>query len=92
MARGGYRPNSGRKSMKDEEKALAIIRKAVKTVYGGEVEFVQHQLEQGEPSIIKFIMEHLFGKPKDKLDVTSDGQSIVWKETKTYINPDGANL
>ena len=77
MARGGVRPNSGRKSKAEEQKTQAICRNALQAMYGGDESVIEAMMQTGEPSLMKFILEHAYGKPVDKVAQTdADGKYI----------------
>lgn len=81
--RGGYRPNAGRKKKTDEERVRDLSVKAIIDTYGGEQEGFKALLATQEPVLVKFVFEHAYGKPKDKIEA-SGGFELVWHETKTY--------
>lgn len=72
--KGGAIPGNGRKPKADEEKANYIFTQTIKKIYGGSdddearMAFAADLLsfERGK----MFIAEHLFGKPKDKVETT----------------------
>lgn len=81
MAKGGKRPNSGRKTKAEELGLPALIEEVIG--------------EEGKRTIIKklfdkakagsfphqqMLMHYMFGKPQEKMDLTTDG-----KEIKSFI-------
>ncbi len=78
--RGGARPGAGRKSKADEEKTNQIFLAMIKSVTKVETDDQAKQelarelftFERGQ----MFIAEHIFGKPKEKLDLTSGDDPI----------------
>jgi hypothetical protein len=82
---GGARPNGGRKPKADEIKiieqmdAVAVPEKAWKALWGKVVE--------GDTQAIKTWLEYRFGKPKQSIDVTTQGEKIgpriVWKKSNS---------
>lgn len=84
MSRGGKRPGSGRKPIAEELKTVALARNAIVARYGTLDKGLKELLDSGEATLIKFVFEHAFGKPQDKVDITSGGDTIVWQELKTY--------
>lgn len=80
MAKGGARPNAGRKKKVDEEKANHLFCRALKELYNkdvdddAKVEFIKDLLSNTRGQI--FIAEHVFGKPEIKQDITTDGKSL----------------
>ena len=85
---GGHKTNGGRPSKADELKSNTIFLNALKEIHSKEndddakVAFVKDLYESQRGQL--FIAEHLFGKPKEKVDVTTGGESI-----KTIINLGG---
>lgn len=69
---GGYRPNSGRKPKADEiqliERLSPMDNIALKKLEEG--------VKGGEFAFIKLFFEYRFGKPKEKVDVTSLGEAL----------------
>lgn len=74
---GGSRPGSGRKRIHDEIEARGLAIKAIKSVYGSLEDGMKALLLSGEPSLQKFVYEHAFGKPMDKVQHSSDPDSPV---------------
>jgi hypothetical protein len=74
MPRGGWRPNAGRKAKAEEEKIVAVAMNAVIKKYGSLEEGFIALLESGEPSLIKFVFEHVAGKPRERIDMTMEGE------------------
>lgn len=77
MGHGGARPNSGRKPKAEEERVNALAIKALVEKHGSEEGAFKALLDSKEPSLVKFVYEHAFGKPRDKVAVENDGQLIV---------------
>lgn len=73
MGHGGARKNAGRKSKADEEKVNEIFLTALGDLYDKEtddenkVEFAKELMKSDRGK--QFIAEHLFGKPKESLDL-----------------------
>lgn len=74
MAKGGSRPGSGRKPKHEEDRVRDIARATLVNNYGSEELAFKALLDSKEPSLIKFVYEHAYGKPKDKVDVNNSGQ------------------
>lgn len=78
--RGGAREGAGRKTKADEEKTNLIFLSMIKSVTKVETDDQAKQelakelftFERGK----MFIAEHIFGKPKEKIDVTSGDNPI----------------
>ena len=68
MARGGSRPNSGRKTKADEQKVMNQSIEAITSKYGSVVQGMVALLDSEEPSLIKFVWEHGVGKSPDKVE------------------------
>jgi septation ring formation regulator EzrA len=70
----GNKLSKGRPTKADEEKSNEIFLKAIKEVYStdndteAKVAFTKDLLESQRGQI--FVAEHLFGKPKDKVEAT----------------------
>ncbi len=76
---GGARPGAGRPSKAEEQKTASLAKAAIAGKFGTVEAGFQWLLESGEPSLIKFVFEHAFGKPQDNVDVSGD-----LKHTVTY--------
>lgn len=74
MAKGGARLGAGRKSARDEIKVRNLAIKALVSKYGSEEKAFEHLLGSKEPSLIKFVYEHAFGKPREKVDIDNAGE------------------
>jgi hypothetical protein len=74
MPRGGWRPGGGRPKKHEEEKTVATALSAVVKKYGSLEDGFIALLESGEPSLIKFVFEHAAGKPRERIDMTMDGE------------------
>lgn len=72
MAHGGKRDGAGRKAKADEleliEKLSPLDDLAFKALKDG--------VKAGEFQYVKMFMEYRYGKPKEKVDVTTDGEKI----------------
>jgi hypothetical protein len=77
MPRGGPQPGAGRKSISEELGTRDLARKALIARYGSLEEALNALLATEEPALLKFVFEHAFGKPQEKVDVTSGGETIV---------------
>lgn len=76
---GGARPGAGRPSKAEEQKTASLARAAITGKFGSVEEGFQWLLESKEPSLIKFVFEHAFGKPQDNVDISG-----ALKHTVTY--------
>jgi hypothetical protein len=71
--RGGKRQGAGRKSRAEEMKSAEIAQRAMVNRYGTLEKAMVGMLDSQEPSLIKFVAEHAFGKPIDNLNLNADG-------------------
>src|SRR6187431_2592431 len=78
--RGGVRPGAGRKSKADEEKTNNIFLAMIKDVKKVDTDDDARKALAKELFTFErgcmFIAEHVFGKPKEKLDLTSGDDPI----------------
>lgn len=74
MPVGGARAGAGRKPKVDEIRVQNLARAALIAKYGSEEKAFQHLLESDEPSLKKFVYEHAFGKPREKVDMDNTGE------------------
>lgn len=70
---GGARQGAGRKPKVDEVKVQNLAIKSLVEKYGSEEKAFINLLESGEASLIKFVYEHAFGKPREKVDMNNTG-------------------
>lgn len=75
--KGGTRPGAGRKPARDELRVQNLAIKTLKTKYGSEEKAFEALLDSKEPSLIKFVYEHAYGKPKEKLQVENEGELTI---------------
>ena len=68
--RGGAREGAGRKPKAVELKAAELCKSVLVDLYGGEKEGLIAAWNMREPTIIKFILEHAFGKPTDNINLS----------------------
>lgn len=69
---GGARPNSGRKSKAEEVKLIESLTPLAPAA----LEALKKGIASGEFPFVKLFYEYYAGKPTDKLDVVSNGQTI----------------
>ena len=76
---GGARKGAGRPSKAEELKVSAYATDAIEKEYGSIQEFWQFLASQSRESKdhLKMIVEYAFGKPQDKVDLTSDGDKVT---------------
>lgn len=73
---GGAGRGQGRKSKAQELKVRDTSIEAITEEYGSLKEGFLALLRSNEPSLVKWVFEHAAGKPTDKLDVVSNGETI----------------
>jgi hypothetical protein len=76
MARGGAGRGQGRKPKAEELRVRDTAVEAITEKYGSLKEGFLALLRSPEASLVKWVFEHAAGKPTDKLDVVSNGQTI----------------
>lgn len=75
--KGGARAGAGRKPVHDEIHARDLSVAAIIRKFGSLEDGLVSLLESNEPSLIKFVFEHAIGKPREKSDITSDGEKLL---------------
>lgn len=94
MAKGGVRPNSGRKSKADELKVCNLAQSAMIEKHGTLEAAFAWLLDSGETALIKFAFEHAFGKPQERLEHTMpEGVNLMFVGSKgcTPLNAEEDN-
>jgi len=66
--RGGKREGAGRKPVSDEIQTKHLCKTALLKKFGTLEKALEFLLDSNEPSLIKFVYEHYFGKPQDKVE------------------------
>lgn len=69
---GGARPNAGRKAKAEEVKLIESLTPLAPAA----LEALKRGIASGEFPFVKLFYEYYAGKPTDKLDVVSNGQTI----------------
>jgi hypothetical protein len=88
MARGGAREGAGRKPKADELKLLEKLSPMDDLAF----EKLSEGVHSGDIQFLKMFFEYRFGKPKQTIDATVEGElSILWAEEKTYEADEKAN-
>ena len=88
MPRGGKREGAGRPSKLEEEKTSVLAKKAMIKRWGSEegaFEKLAEFADQGSYNHFKSLLEYGFGKPQDKIDHTSNGETIKSIEPIKWI-------
>lgn len=87
MAHGGARRGSGRKSAHSEIEVKNLAIDAIVKVYGSEEKGFIALLQSGSDTLQKFVFEHAWGKPKEKLEHSTDPEKPVYfKLDDRFIN------
>lgn len=81
--KGGAMPGGGRPKKVDEERVRDLSVKAIIKHYGSEEAAFIALLASKEAVLIKFVFEHAYGKPRDKVELGGPGGGPI--ETKFDI-------
>ena len=73
---GGARPGAGRKSKAVELGIAGLAKEAIAEKYGSLKDGFTALLETGDTVLVKFVFEHAAGKPKEQVDITTDGEKL----------------
>lgn len=84
MAHGGHRDGSGRKPKADEIKFIERLDNFIDTDLP--IEELRNLIKEGNFNAIKLYLEYRYGKPKDSLDITSNGDSLSFNELLNFGN------
>ncbi len=78
MAKGGKRAGAGRKSLSEEVNSQQLAISSIVETFGSKEAGFKYLLSTEEPALIKFVFEHAFGKPQDKIEHSGEvTQNIV---------------
>ena len=69
---GGHREGSGRKSKADEQKLIERLTPLQDDAFDA----LHNGLNKKAPWAVKLYFEYMYGKPKQSIDHTSDGEKI----------------
>lgn len=84
-SKGGARPGAGRKKRVDE---LRVIEQMDATLAPDKVwEILAEMVLEKKEMAVKLWLEYRLGKPRQQVDVTSDGQSLSAPEIILNITP-----
>lgn len=72
MSRGGKRIGSGRKPKAEEVELIERLSPLDDIAFKA----LQQGVKAGEFQYVKMFMEYRYGKPKEKVDVTTDGDKL----------------
>lgn len=78
MARGGPGRGQGRKPKVDEARVRDLSVGAIIKMYGSEEAGFLALLQGGEPGLVKFVYEHAYGKPKERVEHSGDPEAPVF--------------
>ena len=73
---GGARPGAGRKTASEELRSAEICRSALIKKFGSLEAAIKDLIKSEEPVLVKFVYEHAFGKPQDKMELTGKNVTI----------------
>lgn len=79
---GGARPGSGRKSKAEEEKTKVIAIGAIIKKYGSAESGFEALLGTKEPSLIKFVFEHAYGRPPQEISLPEGIRITIGRDVK----------
>jgi hypothetical protein len=82
--KGGRRKGAGRPTKVDEARVRDLAMKAIVKKYGSEEKGFQALLNTREPTLLKWVFEHAYGKPTEKVDVKHRGEvkTLVFKRAE----------
>ena len=72
MAHGGKRQNAGRKSKADEVKLIERLTPLADSAFKA----LEKGLKEQSPFYVKLWFEYYYGKPKQSIDHTTDGEKL----------------
>jgi len=88
MAKGGARKGAGRKPKAEEQKTAAICRAALIAIHGSDESVIKAMMQTEEPALMKWVLEHAYGKPVDKVAQTdADGNDLC-----EFVLPNGTKV
>lgn len=84
--KGGTRPGAGRPKKADEQRVRDLAVSAITKKYGSEEKAFLHLLNTRDPALIKWVFEHAYGKPTEKLDVKHQGEvkTLIFKRAEKH--------
>jgi len=74
---GGHK-TAGRKPKAEELKLIEFGISAIKEVYGSVEEYWKHIAKKSKDSYphLKLLQEYIYGKPKERVDITTNEESL----------------
>lgn len=85
MPKGGARPGAGRPRRVDEEELIVRLKQYDELFF----EKLQEGLEANKYPYIRLFCEYRFGKPQERVDVTTNGESVT---TVRILDVDGTEF
>ena len=85
MPRGGKREGAGRKRKADEDALIMKLSPMDEKAF----EMLEKGVADGNYQFIKMFFEYRFGKPQDKVDLTTNGETITGIK---LVDVDGTEL
>jgi hypothetical protein len=85
MTRGVARAGSGRKSKSEELGTSILARAALIKKYGTLEKALTALLESNESALIKFVFEHAFGKPTEKIQQNSEKTITIKRAVGNHL-------
>lgn len=76
-SKGGARPGSGRPTLAKELATADIARGTLIRKYGTLEKAMEFLLTTDEPTLIKFVYEHAFGKSPDKIEHSGEVSHVI---------------
>jgi hypothetical protein len=93
--KGGARPGSGRPTLAKELGTADLAREVLIAKYGGLHEALEALIDMNEPALHKFVYEHAFGKPTEKVqhsgEITQPGVGLSDSQFDKLIDKINAN-
>lgn len=83
---GGSRPGAGRPSKADEQRVRDLSVAAIVKHYGSEEKAFIALLASKEAALIKFVFEHAYGKPRDKVELGGPDGGAIEHKFKITLN------
>ena len=77
MSKGGKRIGAGRKAKAEEDKVKVLAISAIVAKYGSEEKGFTALLDTEVPVLLRYVFEHAFGKPKEKVEHSTDPEAPV---------------
>ena len=74
--KGGAMPGGGRPTAVQEYRTRQLTIAAIVRKYGSLEDGLEALLNSGDNGLIRWVFEHALGKPREVVDVTSNGQEI----------------